>query len=166
MPERAEPEGTLLAFDFGFRRIGVAVGQTTTRTANPLLTLGPAKEPDWRRIGDLVEEWRPCALVVGLPLDEAGEETTMSAAARRFGDELAGRFGLPVFHVDERLTSRQAQAQFAEQRADGRARRKDAGNLDAIAAKIILENWLQSRPESGADRPEPDRMEPEDDPAT
>jgi putative Holliday junction resolvase len=146
MPEQAAPRGTLLAFDFGTRRIGVAVGQTETRTANPLTTIRTTGEAGWLEISALVKEWRPCALLVGLPLDAGGEETDMSRAARRFGRELERRFSATVYFMDERLTSRLAESQFADLRASGGARRKGARNLDAMAAKIILENWLQSLP--------------------
>lgn len=144
MPEPAVPQGTLLAFDFGRRRIGIAVGQTTTFTATALTTVRCTETPDWRHIKKLIDDWRPAALVVGLPLASDGSETDMSAAARRFGAELAERFGLPIIHADERLTSRQANTEFAAQRAAGQARRRDASRLDAMAAKILLENWLQS----------------------
>ena len=144
MPEAATPEGTLLGFDFGMRRIGVAVGQTATRTAGALVTVSHSDQPDWQAISGLVKEWKPSGLVVGLPLDSEGNETDMSRAARRFAASLSKKFGIPVFFVDERLSSVMAGNQFAEARSQGRARRKDARKLDAMAAKIILENWLQS----------------------
>lgn len=143
MPEPAAPTGTLLAFDFGVRRIGVAVGQTETRTANPLKTIRGAAASCWQEVTGLIDEWRPCALVVGLPLDAEGGETGISGQARKFGRELERRFALPVYYVDERLTSVHARAQFADLRARGAARRKDANQLDAVAARIILENWLK-----------------------
>ena len=151
MPDKAAPEspfreGTLLGFDFGLRRIGVAVGQTATRTASPLATIRHGEQPDWQAIASLVGEWKPGVLIVGLPLDGEGLETEMSRSARKFGKELERRFARTVFYSDERLTSRAAEAQFAELRSRGEARRKDAGKLDAVAAKIILENWLQSQP--------------------
>jgi len=136
----------LLGFDFGLRRIGVAVGQTATRTASALCTVSGPGRPDWAALGALIEEWRPVGLVVGLPLDPEGGETDMSAAARRFAADLESRYGLPVFFIDERLTSAAAGAEFSSARAEGRARRKHARGLDAVAAKIILENWLQSGP--------------------
>lgn len=157
MPEgsgAATPEGTLLGFDFGLRRIGVAVGQTATRTANPLTVIRHGDAPDWDALAALMAEWRPAAAVVGLPLDGAGEETEMSRRARRFGAQLGDRFGLPVYFSDERLTSRAAEAGFAERRAAGRARRRDAAKLDAVAAGIILENWLgQLTPEGPVANP-------------
>jgi len=144
MPEAATPEGTLLGFDFGMRRIGIAVGQTATRTASALSTVSHSNQPDWQAITKLVQEWKPAGLVVGLPLDKQGKETDMSRAARRFASQLGKRFDKPVYFIDERLTSVMAGTQFAEARSQGRARRKDVRKLDAMAAKIILENWLQS----------------------
>jgi putative Holliday junction resolvase len=150
MPEsagRAWPVGTWLAFDFGLRRIGVAVGQTTTQTANPLAVVrhGDA-QPDWEHIDRLVGEWRPAGFVVGLPLGPEGEETPMSKRAKVFGEELASAFDRPVAWCDERYTSQAAEQRFADRRATGAARRKDAAQIDAMAAAIFLENWLQSLP--------------------
>ena len=146
VPEAATPEGILLGFDFGLRRIGVAVGQTATRTASALRTVSHSARPDWQAISKLIKAWRPTGLVVGLALDAGGHETQMSRAARQFAAKLEQRFQKPVYFSDERLSSVQAESQFAEARSAGRARRKDARRLDAVAAKIILENWLQSLP--------------------
>ena len=145
MPETAPVRGYVLSFDFGFRRIGVAVGQTLTGTASALETVSHGQRPDWAAIDRLVTEWKPALLLVGLPLGSEGEETEMSKAARTFGAALQKRYGSPVEYIDERLTSRVAESRFAEQRAAGTRRRKDASQLDAIAAQIICENWLQSR---------------------
>ena len=152
MPEPETLRGTLLGFDFGFRRIGVAVGQTATLTASALVTVRHAAQPDWQAIGNLISEWKPAALVVGLPLGVEGLETDMSRSARQFAAEMEKRFEKPVYFIDERLTSVAAGEQFAEARSQGRARRKDARKLDAMAAKIILENWLQSLPVTESDR--------------
>jgi putative Holliday junction resolvase len=144
MPDdRIRPEGTLLGFDFGHRRIGVAVGQTLTQSATALTVIPVSGQPDWEKITRLVKEWKPAALVVGLPLGSDGDETDISADARRFGRQLNGRFGLPVFHEDERLTSQSAEHIFTEARQRGTARRKDANQKDALAAQLILESWLQ-----------------------
>lgn len=145
MPESgggARPHGTYLGFDFGLSRIGVAAGQTHTHTASALETVHHGDAPDWPAITRLIKEWRPVGLVVGLPLDAEGNETDMCRAARQFGSELGKRFDRPVFHADERLTSRAAGEAFVAMRAEGQSRRKDAARLDALAAKIILENWL------------------------
>ena len=144
MPDTKLPRGYVLGFDFGLRRIGVAVGQTATHTASRLETVSHGREPDWTAIARLVKEWKPATLLVGLPLGPDGEETDMSKAARRFGAALQKRFFLEVAYADERLSSRAAEDRFVEMRASGRARRKDANQLDAMAAQIILENWLQS----------------------
>ena len=147
MPETPAPSGYLLAFDFGRKRIGVAVGQTLTGQARPLTTLAAARGPDWPGLERVVAEWRPALLVVGLPLDADGGETDMSKAARAFGAELARRTGVEVAWMDERLSSHQAEGRFADLRAAGALRRKDSDRVDALAAQIILENWLQSRPD-------------------
>ena len=144
MPEAATPRGYILSFDFGMRRIGVAVGQATTHTASALETVAHSNQPDWGALDRLVKEWKPALLLVGLPLGAEGEETDMSRAARRFGKALGARYSLEVDYCDERLSSRVAENRFAEQRASGNLRRKDAGRLDAMAAQVILENWLQS----------------------
>lgn len=145
MPETAPVRGYLLSFDFGFRRIGVAVGQTLTGTASALETVSHGQKPNWQAIDRLFREWKPALLLVGVPLGAEGEETDMSKAARGFGAALHKRYATPVEYVDERLTSRVAEARFADQRAAGTRRRKDADQVDAIAAQIICENWLQSR---------------------
>ncbi|MDX1459466.1 MAG: Holliday junction resolvase RuvX [Xanthomonadales bacterium] len=146
MPELPASGGTILAFDFGLRRIGVASGQTLTGTAGAVTVIAHRTEPDWNAIEAIVHEWRPDAFVVGLPLDSEGNETDMSRRARAFGDELDRRFGRTVYFSDERLTSMAAREQFTAARSTGQARARDARKLDARAAQIILENWLQSQP--------------------
>ena len=141
--ERTRPSGTLLGFDFGHRRIGVAVGQTLTGTANALAVVSVSGKPDWQAISTIISEWKPVALVVGLPLDADGGDTELSKDARRFGRRLEGRYGKPVWFEDERLTSFGAEERFIGARAKGGMRRKDAALKDALAAQIILENWLQ-----------------------
>jgi len=146
MPDESNQlTGTLLAFDFGHRRIGVAVGQTFTGSANALAVVSVSSQPDWQTITTIVGEWKPVALIVGLPLAADGSETDMSRDARGFGASLADRFAIPVLYEDERLTSIGADERFSAARAQGGMRRKDAAMKDAMAAQIILENWLQSR---------------------
>lgn len=144
MPDSALPRGYILGFDFGLRRIGVAVGQTATHTASAVETVRHGKAPDWTAIDRLVKEWDPILFLVGVPLGAEGEETDMSRAARRFGSALQNRYSLEVVFVDERLSSQAAQSRFVELRASGTLRRKDAGQLDAVAARMILESWLES----------------------
>jgi len=144
MPDekKSRPEGTLLAFDFGHRRIGVAIGQTLTGSVNVLAVVPVANKPDWQAIGVIVAEWKPVAIVVGLPLAADGGETEISKDARRFGRQLEGRYEIPVFYEDERLTSFSAEQRFVDARVSGRMRRKEAALKDAMAAQIILESWL------------------------
>jgi putative Holliday junction resolvase len=146
MPDTAVLRGYILGFDFGLKRIGVAVGQFTTRTASSLDTVTHGKIPDWAAIDRLVREWKPVHMLVGLPLGPEGEETRMSRAARKFGARLHSHYSLDVSFADERLSSREAESRFAELRAQGTLKKKHAGQLDAMAAQIILENWIQSIP--------------------
>lgn len=123
---------TLLGFDYGEARIGVAVGQTLTGTATPLETVTVSNgKPDWARIDQIIAEWQPRALVVGEPLNMNGTSQHMTVAATAFADALARRYRLPVYRADERLSSWEA-----------KERLKDTRNLDPIAAQAILETWL------------------------
>jgi putative Holliday junction resolvase len=151
MPEPVLPRGYVLSFDFGLRRIGVAVGQAATRTASIVQTVAHRDQPDWAAIDRIVREWKPELFVVGLPLGAEGDETDMSRAARAFGQELGQRYQRECVYADERLSSRAANQRFIELRAGGGLKRKHAGQLDAMAAQIILENWLQSLPQPGTE---------------
>lgn len=132
----------VLAFDYGTRWIGVAIGNRLSG-ARALSTIGHGdRSAPWPEIGKLIAEWRPEALVVGLPLGLDGDEQPMTRAARAFADGLAERFEIPVHTVDERYSSQEASRRFASRRAAGAARRKDSVTLDAIAAQVILESWL------------------------
>lgn len=132
-----------LAFDYGLKNIGVAVGQSLTGTAQEL---GPlrAKDgiPQWHEIKALLEEWQPNQVLVGLPLNMDGTESELSAKARKFANRVHGRFGCAVEMADERLSTRSAKEEAYE--------RKHSGNfgdnpIDSIAARIILESWLRER---------------------
>lgn len=131
------PPATVLAFDFGTRRIGVAVGNTLTRIAHPLATID-AREAASRlaSIATLCDEWRPARLVVGLPVHADGTPHAMTARARGFATELGQRFRVPVTLVDERWTSESARDRLAGAGRAGRARR------DEVAAQIILQAWF------------------------
>jgi putative Holliday junction resolvase len=127
---------TLLGFDFGIKRIGIAVGQSITGTATALCTINTRHgKPDWDRISGLIEHWRPDALVVGLPLHDDGSDSNLSKAARRFAQQLENRYRLPVHPMDERLSSHAAK-QFMRQSTSKQ-------EVDAVAAMIILQNWLE-----------------------
>jgi len=118
-----------LAFDFGVRRVGVASGNSLTRTATPLTTVAAEGEARLAAIAMLIDEWRPAALVVGVPRHPDGAAHANTERARRFGRELGRRFGLPVHEVDERYTTTEA-------------KRAGSADLDAAAAAIILEQHL------------------------
>ena len=127
---------TLLGFDFGPRKIGVAVGQTITGSASPLTTIrSHGERPDWARIEGIIREWQPTAAVVGLPFNMDDTETELAPRARRFARQIEGRFGIEVHLIDERLTSLEAKRQL------GRAA-TSLEVVDAMAAKLILETWL------------------------
>jgi putative Holliday junction resolvase len=134
----------VLAFDFGLKRIGVAVGEWETRCAHPLSAIAEeANAPRFARIAALLAEWRPVELVVGLPLSLAGEEHELTRRCRRFANQLNGRFHLPVRLVDERLTSAEAETRLREAGVHG-ARRREA--VDSLAAQRILADYFEQSP--------------------
>jgi putative Holliday junction resolvase len=134
----------VLAFDYGERRIGVAVGQTASQTASPVGTLPARGTPDWGAIERCLAQWGPARLLVGLPYNMNGSETGLTAACREFAAELERRTSLPVELVDERLTSAAATAELRDARRSGtRARRLRREDIDANAARLILETWLR-----------------------
>lgn len=136
------PEGTVLAFDFGERRIGVAVGETVLKTAHPLTTLDVESNHDrFAAIAALLGEWQPAQLVVGLPRHLDGSEHDMSRRCRRFANQLHGRYGLPVALVDERLTSVEAGEAL---HASGHSSRSAKRHLDAVAAQLILQGYFDA----------------------
>lgn len=122
-----------LAFDYGLKRTGVASGNRLTRTATAQASIHAEGQARWPRITAQIEQWQPDALVVGVPLHPDGAEHENTRRARRFARQLRGRFGLPVFEVDERYSTTEAHA-------DG------ARDADAAAAGIILEQFLRSLP--------------------
>jgi putative Holliday junction resolvase len=133
--------GTLIGFDFGERRIGVAVGETSTRIANPLGAIEEsANEARFREIGKLVDEWKPAAFVVGLPRHSDDSEHAIAKLAEKFARRLAARYRVPVAFVDETLTSAVAEAELRGIRT--RASRKS--DVDALAATMILQSYLDS----------------------
>jgi putative Holliday junction resolvase len=129
-----------LGFDYGEKRIGLAVGDDLTASARPLPALANG---DWTAIERVLREWRPAALIVGLPLQEDGTEQPATIAARRFAAQLGQRARLPVHLADERYSSRAADDHLREARASGRmTRRVRKGDRDAESARVILEQWL------------------------
>jgi putative Holliday junction resolvase len=141
MPER--PVETILAFDFGLRRIGIAAGDTLTSTAAPRPAAFVNRTgPDWTAIGREINSLKPRRLVVGAPYNVDGTPGALAPAARRFADELERRYKLPVSMVDERWSSLEADAALKARRADGGRRRIRREEIDSTAAAVILERWL------------------------
>ncbi len=139
----ASTPSIIFAFDYGTRRIGVASGDTLTRTARPLKTLDRTSEIPWAVIARLVAEYRPHQLVVGVPYNMDGTPTLLTDAAREFARELRTRFGIPACLMDERLSSREAESELRDARASGLKRRRlTHGDVDMTAAKIVLERWF------------------------
>jgi putative Holliday junction resolvase len=131
-----KPAQTLLGFDYGRKRIGVAVGQQLTCSATALTTIQARDgKPDWPAISRLLEEWKPDALVVGIPYHMDGTEQDMTRAAQRFGRQLAGRYKLPVHCAEERLTSCVVES--------GLNNRTGKTAIDPLSAQVILQDWLQ-----------------------
>jgi conserved hypothetical protein TIGR00250 len=140
----------LLAFDYGTRRIGVASGDTLTRTARALTTLNCAPGIPWAQIDKLVAEYQPAQLVVGVPYNMDGTPTTLTKASRRFANELKIRYSLPVALVDERLSSREATDQLRDARSQGLKRRRTTReDIDMNAARILLERWFDEEANRG-----------------
>jgi putative Holliday junction resolvase len=132
--------GTFMAFDFGTKRIGIAIGNSVSATANPLTTIDDEKNDiRFAAIGVLIREWRPAALVVGLPCNDDGTPHEMTALCRRFANRLKGRFDLPTLLVDERYTSAAAAAALDEQGIHGR---KQKSLIDQYAAQQILQAYF------------------------
>ena len=138
----------MLGFDFGLRRIGVAAGDTLTRTASPLATVQCRETgPDWGAIGRLLRDYAPAILVVGFPYNEDGSRGALAERADEFARELNRRSGLTVARVDERYSSREAAGELRQRRAAGtRRRRVQRGDVDGLAAAIILERWMLEQP--------------------
>lgn len=136
-------EITAIAFDFGTKSIGCAVGQSITGTAQALPAFAAQDGmPNWDLIEKCLRDWQPNVLVVGLPLNMDGSEQPLTQRARKFANRLSGRFGLPVELQDERLTTTQARAEIF-QRGGYRALKK--GKVDGISACLILESWFENR---------------------
>jgi putative holliday junction resolvase len=135
--------GTVLAFDFGERRIGVAVGELALGIAHPVETIDVvATQPRFARIAALIDEWRPVVLVVGLPRRMDGSEHRMTALARKFAQRLRGRFGIETLLEDERLTSAEAEQ---DARDCGMSPDQIKRHVDQLAAKAILDSFFRGR---------------------
>jgi len=130
---------TVLGFDYGIKRIGVAVGQVVTATANPLtIVKSKNKKPDWSQINRLIQDWQPDALIVGMPKHADGSQSESSLAAEKFSRQLAQRYNLPIYTIDETLSSVAAEDIMYAQGTS----KNTSSAIDDIAAQIILETWF------------------------
>ncbi|BFM19277.1 Holliday junction resolvase RuvX [Gilvimarinus japonicus] len=145
MPDPSAKSQTLLCFDYGTKNIGVAIGQTLTHSARALTQL-KARDgiPNWDEISKLLKEWQPHLVLVGLPLNMDGSDSELCPRARKFANRLHGRFGVQTQMVDERLSSFEAKG---EHLAQGGSRHYKSDPVDAIAARIILQDWLNGQPQ-------------------
>jgi putative Holliday junction resolvase len=136
---------SLIAVDYGLRRIGVATGVCLTGTSTPLTTISATQgTPDWAALDKIMQEWQPDLLVLGLPYNKDGSESDMTTAVKLFADSLRSRYPLPVEFIDERYTSVEAEAILKEQRRTGiRTKKLKKEDVDAKAAQIIAESWMQ-----------------------
>lgn len=139
MPESAEgTRGTYLAFDYGRKRLGIASGQTITRSAGPIEAISVAKGINWHRIEQLVKEWEPVGLIVGMPYTADGKRTSHIKRIHRFISDMQSCFQLPVFCVDERLSS------YAARDLLSQSTHSKIRTLDDMAAVVILQTWFDS----------------------
>jgi putative holliday junction resolvase len=139
----ASPAGTILAFDFGTRRIGVAVGEASTGLAHPLATIADERrDARFAAIGKLIDEWRPALLVIGVPTHADGRAHELTANARRFARKLEGRYGIAVAFADERYSTRAAREALA---AAGVRARDQRDVRDQVAAQLILQAYLDEQ---------------------
>ena len=140
------PASTLLALDFGLRRIGIASATPLTGTATPLTTLAAQDgEPEWSQLDALIHEWQPELLVLGLPYNSDLSESDMTARVRAFADRLQERYALEVKFMDERYTSAEAESRLKQQRQSGiRTKRIKKADVDSLAAAIIAESWMRN----------------------
>ena len=131
---------TYLGFDYGSKRIGIAVGNTVSLSATALDTIRVKNDqPDWDHISRLIAEWQPDALIVGWPIQMDNSDNPVTPRARRFGNQLHGRYNLPVHHVDERLSTHVA---LSEIREAGYNNQRSRGLVDSYAAREILQTFL------------------------
>ncbi len=141
MTEKTTPNG-LLGFDFGTKSIGVATGQMITATAQPLSAIKANDGiPNWDIVEQVIKEWKPDIVVVGLPLNMDGTEQPITQRAKKFANRLNGRFGVKVELQDERLTTASAKEFIFEH---GGYKALDKGKVDSVSAALILESWMES----------------------
>ncbi len=137
-------EGTFLGFDFGYKKIGVAVGETLTKTASPLQTIRSINQsPDWQIISKLIQEWRPAGLVVGISRQSDGSDNPVTPRIIKFCHQLQGRYQLPVYQQDETLSTFEAKQMLFEDVSLNATKLWEV--QDQLAAQLILQSWLNGQ---------------------
>lgn len=137
---------TVLGLDYGTKKLGVAIGQNLTNTAMGIDVIPVRnRQPEWARLDALVQRWKPGAFVVGMPYNMDGTENAMTAAARHFALSLSARYDKPCYHIDERLSTREAR-DIARQNAERSGKRpNDRAQVDAMVAQLLLESWFSEQ---------------------
>ncbi len=136
---------TILAFDFGLQRTGVAVGNTLTGSATPECTLQSKGEaPNWGEITKLIDDWKPSKIIVGMPIELDGSENPLQKRIIRFSNQLSGRYNISVEHENEQFSSIEAAQRLKQLRQSGRKQKIKKEEVDKIAASIILETWMKN----------------------
>jgi len=134
---------TVLGIDYGLRRIGIATGQTITGSASPITTLNQINgSTDWEAIENLIDQWKPQALIVGMPYYLDGKENDMTKVVEAFCLELEQRFTIPIFKINEALSSYEAEAMLKKNTKIGKHNKHE---IDKMAAAIIVQNWLNQQ---------------------
>jgi putative Holliday junction resolvase len=143
------PALTVFALDYGTKKMGVAVGQTLTRTAMGIAVI-PVKqrEPDWAQLDALVQRWKPCAFVIGMPYNMDGSDSPMSDAAKHFALTVSARYDKHCHTIDERLSTREAREITRENAERIGKRPNDRAKVDAMAAQLLLESWFDMNPDA------------------
>ncbi len=140
-PMSVKQTDTFLGFDFGNKKIGTAVGQTTTATASPLKTIRSInQQPDWKLISQLINEWKPEGLIVGISRQSDGTDNPITPKMLKFCRQLEGRYNLPVYQVDEALTTFEAKQMLFDELHVNATKLWDV--QDQLAAQLILQSWL------------------------
>lgn len=143
MPDK---NGTILAFDYGHKRIGVAIGNTLIASASPLTTLIQSEKGiPWKAVDNLLQTWKPQQLLLGMPERNNGQLSKLTPAIKKFGEKLQTRYDLPLSYINEQFSSLEAKAQLKQQRQAGRKKRLQKADIDQQAAAILLNNWFNEQ---------------------
>jgi len=146
MQAMPDGDGTILAFDYGLKRIGVAIGNTLMASARPLTTLTQSEKGiSWEEVDVLLQTWKPQRLLLGMPERDDGQPSELAPGIKKFGEKLQTRYDLPLSYINEQFSSLEAKAQLKQQRQTGRKKRLKKTDIDKQAAAILLDNWFEEQ---------------------